>query len=79
MNPETKLHEGPSAYDTAAKAVASLAPIGNIDQHLCGFHVNAYVVQYCGITFIDGILVKTALAMWRLTTCAITRDPTFIR
>lgn len=72
MNPETKPHEGSSVYDTATKAIASLAPIGNIHQHLCSFHVDAYVVQYHRIIFIEGILVKTAFAMWRLTTSAIT-------
>lgn len=78
MNPETKPREA-SAYETAAKAIASLAPIGNIHQHLCSFHVYAYAIQYRGIAFVDGILAKTTLAMWRLTTSAITGAPTFIR
>lgn len=78
MDPETRQRESSYVYNAASKAIASLAPIGNIYMHLCGFHFYAYVEEH-GRTPLEKILVRTTLAMWRPTTSVVKRKMTFTR
>ena len=40
----THYFEGSHVCEAAIRVVSLSAPLGNVHQHLCSFHMNAYVV-----------------------------------